>query len=161
MVGFGESGSGTFSLSACCARQILNGKNATTTSKMKNSQRRKFRLSLGRMKCAATYHLSTAVRVPRIKHVLFHKFPEESIQAKIIAPVVPSMILPQGNISFLDQFCLSDGASGNYPLRAPKKRRSSIVQKSQLRKEKAKTWDSESESYYKSRALGDPSPRRQ
>jgi Glycosyl hydrolases family 39 len=56
--------------------------------------------------------------------VLFHKFPEESIQAKIIAPVVPSLILPQGNISFLDQFCLSDGASGNYPLRAPKKRRS-------------------------------------
>jgi hypothetical protein len=56
--------------------------------------------------------------------VLFHKFPEESIQAKIIAPVVPSIILPQGNISFLDQFCLSDGASGNYPLRAPKKRRS-------------------------------------
>ena len=126
MVGFGESGSGTFSLSACCAQQILNGKNATTTSKMKNWQRRKFRLSLGRMKCTATYHLSTAIRVPRIKHVLFHKVPEESIQAKIIALVVPSIILPQGNISFLDQFCLRDGASGNYPLRAPKKRRSTL-----------------------------------
>lgn len=58
--------------------------------------------------------------------MLFHKFPEESIQAKIIAPVVPSIILPQGNIGFLDQFCLSDGASGNYPLRAPKKRRSTL-----------------------------------
>src|ERR1700722_19116027 len=67
MVGFGELGSGAFSLSACCARQILEGKNATTTNKMKNWQRRKFKLSFGRMKCAATHHLSTAIRIPRSK----------------------------------------------------------------------------------------------
>ena len=83
MVGFGESGSGTFSLSACCAQQILNGKNATTTSKMKNWQRRKFRLSLGRMKCTATYHLSTAIRVPRIKHVLFHRFRRKAFRPRL------------------------------------------------------------------------------
>ena len=58
--------------------------------------------------------------------MLFHKFPEESIQAKIIVPMVPSIILPQANISSLDPICLSDGASGNCPLRAPKKRRGTL-----------------------------------
>ena len=88
MVGFGESGSGTFSLSACCARQILNGKNATTMSKMKNWQRRKFRLSLGRMKCAATHRLSTAIRIPRIKRYAgtFRKFRRKTFRPRFWRP---------------------------------------------------------------------------
>jgi hypothetical protein len=52
MLGFGASGSGEISLCACCARERLQDKNATSANKRENWQRRK--LLFGRMKCGAT-----------------------------------------------------------------------------------------------------------